>query len=230
LASGTPTGPSEKRISTFSTPEHAQPAFDAEQAIIRSGQAIVDLEEKETWPDGRVTWVSTTKMPMRGPNGDIIGTFGLSKDITERRRSEEKILRLAALVESSRNAIFGVDMQDLVTSWNRGAEEVYGYSAEEMVGAPVWLLMTTGDREKTRPQWDQVRNGQEKGRRIGFPLVRPRTDTRTAGEDHRHCDHRAGHDQRESPTGTAHPGAASGEPEDPGRGHRPSVQQHQCDH
>jgi PAS domain S-box-containing protein len=118
----------------FFTPEHAQHALDAEQAIMRSGEPIVDLEEKEAWRDGRVTWASTTKMPLRDARGSIIGTFGISADITERRHSEERILRLATLVESSRDTIFGVDMQDLVTSWNKGAEELFGYDADEMVG------------------------------------------------------------------------------------------------
>ncbi|MGA2976470.1 MAG: PAS domain S-box protein [Spirochaetia bacterium] len=145
----------------FFTPEHAQPALDAEQEIMRSGQPIVDLEEKETWPDGHVTWVSTTKMPLRDAKGGIIGTFGLSKDITEHRRAEERILRLAALVESSRDAIFGVDMQDLVTSWNKGAEEVYGYGADEMVGKPISLLMTAEERNATIPVWEKARTGEE---------------------------------------------------------------------
>ncbi len=145
----------------FYTPVHAQPAMDAEQAIIQSGVPIIDLEEKETWPDGHETWVSTTKMPLRDARGHIIGTFGLSKDITEHRRAEERILRLATLVESAREAIFGVDGEDLVTSWNRGAEEVFGYAAEEMLRRPVAALMSGEVFETTRPFWEKVRDGQE---------------------------------------------------------------------
>ncbi len=145
----------------FFTPEHAQPAREAEQAIMRTGRPVMDLEEKETWPDGHVTWVSTTKMPLRDVKGRIIGTFGLSKDITERRHTEERILRLAALVESSHDAIFGVDMRDLVTSWNRGAEELYGYGADEVVGQPVAELLSADARDEARPFWEKVRKGEE---------------------------------------------------------------------
>jgi phosphoserine phosphatase RsbU/P len=77
------------------TPEHAQAALHDEQEILRTGQPLVNMEEKETWPDGRETWVSTTKLPLRDPSGQIIGTFGLSRDITEKKRAEEKLALLA---------------------------------------------------------------------------------------------------------------------------------------
>jgi PAS domain S-box-containing protein len=74
----------------FFTKEHAQRAYDDEQEIIRTGQPI-NLEEKETWPDHPDTWVSTTKLPMRDKEEKIIGTFGISLDITERRKAEEEL-------------------------------------------------------------------------------------------------------------------------------------------
>jgi PAS domain S-box-containing protein len=67
----------------FFSDEHARPAFEGEQEIIRTGKPIIDLEEKETHSDGRVSWANTSKMPLRDKNGEIIGTFGISKDITQ---------------------------------------------------------------------------------------------------------------------------------------------------
>jgi sigma-B regulation protein RsbU (phosphoserine phosphatase) len=61
---------------------------------MRTGVPIVDYEEKETWPDKEDTWVSTTKMPLRDAQGKIIGTFGISRDITEKKRAAEKLARL----------------------------------------------------------------------------------------------------------------------------------------
>ena len=66
---------------------HAQQSFDKEQEIIRSGKPLVDEEERVVWPDGQETWVSTTKVPLRDQEGKIIGTFGISRDITDRKRA-----------------------------------------------------------------------------------------------------------------------------------------------
>lgn len=74
--------------------EHAEGALADECKIINTGEPIIDLEEKETWPDREDTWVSTTKMPLCDAEGNIIGTFGISRDITEKKRAVEKLARL----------------------------------------------------------------------------------------------------------------------------------------
>jgi len=74
----------------FFTQEHAQAAYEDEQRIIQTGTPILNLVEKETWPDRPPTWVATTKMPLRDEHGTIVGTFGLSTDITEQKRNEEQ--------------------------------------------------------------------------------------------------------------------------------------------
>jgi len=76
----------------FFTEEHARQAFDDEQRLIRSGQPITK-EEKETWPDGSVSWALSTKMPLRDEAGNVVGTFGISHDITDRKRAEEAMRR-----------------------------------------------------------------------------------------------------------------------------------------
>ena len=75
--------------------EHAQQAFDDEQRVIQTGQPVFNKEEKETWPDGHVTWASSTKIPMFDPAGQVIGTFGISRDITDRKRAEEMLKKYA---------------------------------------------------------------------------------------------------------------------------------------
>jgi PAS domain S-box-containing protein len=67
----------------FFAGEHADQAFADEQAIIRTGQPVFEKLEKETWPDGRVTWVVSSKLPWRDQNGKIIGTFGMSREVTK---------------------------------------------------------------------------------------------------------------------------------------------------
>ena len=77
----------------FFSAEHASQALADEQEIMRTGRSLT-REEKETWPDGRVGWALTAKLPLRDASGAIVGTFGLTRDITERRRAEDA-LRLA---------------------------------------------------------------------------------------------------------------------------------------
>lgn len=88
----------------FFTEEHAQEAYADEQEIIRTGHAILAKEERETWPDGRVTWSSTTKMPLRDSNGNIVGTFGVSRNITERRQFGEELRKAKEAAESASRA------------------------------------------------------------------------------------------------------------------------------
>jgi PAS domain S-box-containing protein len=61
-------------------------------------------------------------------------------DITERKDADVKLARLAAIVESSPDAIFSTDTDHVITSWNRAAERLYGYPEEEVVGRPVFML------------------------------------------------------------------------------------------
>jgi PAS domain S-box-containing protein len=75
----------------FFTEEHARLARADEHEIVRSGRPIVGLEEKETWPDGHETWASTTKLPLTDGAGAIVGTFGISRDITARKRTDAEL-------------------------------------------------------------------------------------------------------------------------------------------
>jgi diguanylate cyclase (GGDEF)-like protein/PAS domain S-box-containing protein len=75
--------------------EHARQALADEQEIMRTGQPTVGREEKETWPDGRETWVVTSKVPLRNRHGQIIGTMGISRDITENKQAEARIRYMA---------------------------------------------------------------------------------------------------------------------------------------
>ena len=75
----------------FFTSEHAQQALTDEQTIIRTGQPLVNVEEKETLANGKIRWVSTTKLPWRDRTGEIVGTFGISRDISDRKKAEEQL-------------------------------------------------------------------------------------------------------------------------------------------
>jgi two-component system sensor histidine kinase/response regulator len=75
----------------FFTVEHASEAKADEERVMQTNQPLLDKEEKETWPDGSETWVTTTKLPLYNEQGEIVGTFGISRDITERKRTAEAL-------------------------------------------------------------------------------------------------------------------------------------------
>ena len=80
--------------------EHAEQAYADEQQIIATGQPQIGIEEKEIWPDGSVTWVSSSKMPLKDEKGNIIGTFGVTRDITERKEAELRAKRYADNIQA----------------------------------------------------------------------------------------------------------------------------------
>ncbi len=94
----------------FFTEEHARPAFEDEQEVMRTGQPIFK-EEKETWIDGQETWASTVKVPLRDEEGKIVGTFGVSRNITEQKRVEAESAQLQVEVLNAQQRA----IQDLST-------------------------------------------------------------------------------------------------------------------
>jgi PAS domain S-box-containing protein len=84
----------------FFTEEHARPAYEDEQEIIRTGQPVIK-EERETWADRPDTWVLTSKFPLRDEANNIVGTFGISVDITERKQAEARLQELFDNVQQS---------------------------------------------------------------------------------------------------------------------------------
>ncbi|HET6597313.1 MAG TPA: PAS domain S-box protein [Anaerolineales bacterium] len=106
---------------------HAATSFAEEQEVMRSGTPLVDFEEWVIWPDGREMWVSTTKMPLRNSEGQTIGIFGISRDITERKRNEQAIRQLNADLEKQAEQLQAV-IKEL---------EAFSYSVSHDLRAPL---------------------------------------------------------------------------------------------
>jgi PAS domain S-box-containing protein len=90
--------------------------------------------------DGREVSIDDSGAPIRNARGEVVGAVLVFHDIMERKKAESLQAHLAALVESSDDAIVGKDMSGTITSWNKGAERLFGYAAHEVVGKPVTII------------------------------------------------------------------------------------------
>jgi PAS domain S-box-containing protein len=131
----------------FFSKEHARQAFQDEQEIIHTGKPI-NIEEKETWTDSSDTWVATSKMPLYDKNGKIIGTFGISVNITEHKQAEEKIKETNKKLEklnSEKDKLFSIIAHDLKSPFHGliGLTEVMAAGCDEMSSAEISKYSTS---------------------------------------------------------------------------------------
>jgi PAS domain S-box-containing protein len=105
-------------------------------AKIRNGESVNHFETVRQRSDGRLIEVSVTASPIKDATGTIIGVSKVARDITDRKQTNIALSWLAAIVESSDDAILSKDLNGIITSWNKGAEKIFGRTAAEMVGTP----------------------------------------------------------------------------------------------
>ena len=125
----------------FFTYEHAQLAYKDEQEIIRTGQPIIK-EEKETWTDRPDTWVLTSKLPLYDKDEKIIGTFGISVNITESKQAEEEIKKTNKELEklnSEKDKLFSIIAHDLRSPFHGllGLTEAMATDSHQMASAEI---------------------------------------------------------------------------------------------
>jgi PAS domain S-box-containing protein len=128
-----------------------------DRAVLAAGEPIT-VEESAPHDDGVHSYV-TIKFPLRGPDGTVTGVCGIATDISERKHAEIATRHLAAIVESSADAIIAKDLDGLITSWNKGAERIFGYTAEEVVGKPVAMLAAPERLDEMPELLAKVRRG-----------------------------------------------------------------------
>ncbi len=110
--------------------------------------------------DGTETPIDDSGAPIRRVGGPIQGTVLVFRDVTARRRADETSRLLGSIVESSGDAIIAKDLNGITTSWNSGAERIFGYSAEEMIGRPISALAPPGRENEMTLILDRIRNGE----------------------------------------------------------------------
>jgi two-component system NtrC family sensor kinase len=133
----------------FFSPEHAQRAFDDEQRIIRTAEPIIGQEEREVFPDGRIAWAATTKLPLRDAAGTIIGTCGISQDITARRLAESMVReseeRWRTLLANSQELVTLANPDGVLTYVSPSIARWLGHDPEDLVGADAMHLLHPDD-------------------------------------------------------------------------------------
>jgi PAS domain S-box-containing protein len=110
--------------------------------------------------DGAEIPIDDSGAPIRGSDGKIRGTVLVFRDITERKRAEEVTRLLANVVECSDDAIISKDLNGLVTSWNKGAERIFGYTAAEMIGRPISVLAPPDRTDEMPLILERIKRGE----------------------------------------------------------------------
>ena len=162
----------------FTEPEKARAGY---QQVFNQG-FVRDYELKIRNRNGEITPVLYNASVYRDNAGNVIGVFAAARDITEQKRAEEARSRLAAIVESSDDAIIGKNLDGTITSWNQGAERLYGYSASEALGRTAFTETPPDQRDEIAVLLSRIREGiriehyetervRKDGRRINVSLT-----------------------------------------------------------
>lgn len=142
---------------------------------LETGASIHDEEVIIERPDGSRVAVSVHIDPIRDKDGTIVGVVNFFYDLRERRQAERATALLAAIVDSSDDAIVSKDLDGHITSWNKGAERLFGYAAEEVIGKHITLIIPPNRWNEEVEILERLRRGE---RVDHFETVRLRKDRR----------------------------------------------------
>lgn len=165
----------------FFDDEHARPAYEDEQRIIRTDTPAIGIVEKEVMSDGRVTWAETSKLPLKSTSGETIGTFGITRDITTSKLMEEEINKQAEdtsniqkdlikknkemenLYEAISNSSFVMEYNadGYITAVNQAYLDLLGYTMDEVVGKHHSYQMEFSDEQRKNYKlfWEELNSG-----------------------------------------------------------------------
>jgi PAS domain S-box-containing protein len=170
--------------------EEAELTRAVDREVLRTGQAQTFVETLTTPRWTRV--YHTTKTPHYCRAGYLVGILGVSRDVTANKAQELASAHLAAIVDSSADAIVSATLDGSMISWNAAAERMFGHARQEVLGLPIWMLVSPQERDGLASLHDRVRRGERienhetvgsrrDGARIALALsLSPITDPRGA--------------------------------------------------
>jgi PAS domain S-box-containing protein len=127
---------------------------------IREGRPVTGEEIIIERPDGQKRVVVPHLRPVFGTTGELVGIVNTLEDVTERKKNEEMQARLAAIVNTSNDAIIGKTLNGIITSWNEAAEKMFGYSANEIIGKSITTLIPPHRAGEEEMIISQVKKGK----------------------------------------------------------------------
>jgi PAS domain S-box-containing protein len=139
---------------------------------VRRGESLDHYETVRRRKDGKLIDVSLTISPIKGPKGEIVGVSKIARDITEQKQTERRLAEQARLLDLTNDAIIVRDQRDRIIYWNRGAEQLYGFSAKEAFGKITHQLLRTAHPEN----FGKIRKKLKRDNRWSGELVHTRKD------------------------------------------------------
>jgi PAS domain S-box-containing protein len=136
-----------KNLVVLATDE-AAPTLKTAIERMKRGKVIFPFDGNGVTNDGRHIEISCSASPVKDARGRLMGIAAILRDISERKRADEARTLVAAVVEFSEEGILAVSLDKKVLSWNRGAEAIYGFSAEEILGKPVFSTIIPPERQE----------------------------------------------------------------------------------
>lgn len=127
---------------------------------LRAGEQISHFETRRVTKFGKELTVSLTISPLKDEDGRVIGVSKMVRDITHQRQLDEVRFQLAAIVESSDDAIMTKNLNGIITSWNRAAERIFGYTEQEMIGASILKLIPEDLRSEEQTIIEKIQLGE----------------------------------------------------------------------